>query len=41
MNEQTYTNIVEYIAQFDGDVKSILEKTYQTIRTAAPDAGDE
>jgi uncharacterized protein YdhG (YjbR/CyaY superfamily) len=41
MNEQTYANIAEYIAQFDGEVKAILEKTYQTIHLAAPDASEK
>ncbi|MEA4824582.1 MAG: DUF1801 domain-containing protein [Clostridiaceae bacterium] len=30
--------IDEYIAQYDGEVKTILEKTRSAIRTAAPDA---
>ena len=33
-----YTTIPEYIAQFDGDIREILEKTYQTIRVAAPNS---
>jgi len=36
-----YTAIPEYIAQFDGDIRVILEKTYQTIRAAAPNAAEK
>jgi uncharacterized protein YdhG (YjbR/CyaY superfamily) len=41
MDKQTYTTIEEYIAQFDGDVKAVLEKTYRTIRAVAPDATEK
>lgn len=38
MNEQAYTTIAEYLAQFEGEIRAILDKTYEVIRTAAPDA---
>jgi uncharacterized protein YdhG (YjbR/CyaY superfamily) len=33
--------IDEYIAQYDGEVKAILEQTRAVIRTAAPDAAEK
>lgn len=38
MSEATYTTIDEYIAQFEGETRMILEKIRATIRTATPDA---
>lgn len=38
MSDQNYTTIDEYIIQYEGEVKTILEKTREAIRAAAPDA---
>ena len=41
MNENSTSAISEYIAQFDGEIKTILEKVYVTIRAAVPDAEEK
>jgi uncharacterized protein YdhG (YjbR/CyaY superfamily) len=41
MSEQTNTTIAEYIAQFDGETRAVLEKTYEVIRAAVPDATEK
>ena len=38
MSVQNYGIIDGYIAQFEGDIKNILEKTREVIRAAAPEA---
>ena len=38
MSAQTYSAIDDYIAQFDGDIRDILEKVRKTIRAAVPKA---
>jgi len=38
VSEQSFMTIDDYIAQFDGDVRVILEKVREVIRAVAPEA---
>jgi uncharacterized protein YdhG (YjbR/CyaY superfamily) len=38
MADPSYTTVDEYIAQFDAEVRSVLERVRETIRSAAPGA---
>lgn len=41
MDSPTYTTVDEYIGQFAGGVRDILEKARETIRAAVPDAAEK